>query len=63
MAPGDRRPQGLVTGQGRGAASGEEAVAVVEAVQELVHVENAHADRGEFDGEGQTVQAAAQAGD
>ncbi|MDQ0715880.1 hypothetical protein QFZ55_005332 [Streptomyces luteogriseus] len=63
MAPGDRRPQGLVAGQGRGAAGGEEAVAVVEAVQELVDVEDPHADGGEFDGEGQTVQAVTQAGD
>nr|WP_159058837.1 hypothetical protein [Streptomyces caeruleatus] len=62
-APVDRRPQGLVAGQGRGAAAGEEAVAVVQAVEELVHVEHAHADRGEFDGEWEAVEAAAEPGD
>ncbi len=51
-----------MAGQGGGAAGGEEAVAVVEAVHELVDVEDAHADGGEFDGEGETVQAVAQAG-
>ncbi len=51
-----------MAGQGRGAAGGEEAVAVVEAVQELVDVEDAHAHGREFDGEGEAVQAVAEAG-
>jgi hypothetical protein len=38
-------------------------VAVVEALEELVDVQDAHADRGEFDGEGKAVEAAAEAGD
>lgn len=51
-----------MAGQDCGAAGGQQAVAVVEAFQELFDAEYAHADGGEFDGEGEAVQAPAQAG-
>lgn len=49
-------------GRDGGAAGGQQPVAVVEAVQELVDAEDAQADGGQFDGEGQPVQAPAQPG-
>lgn len=49
-------------GRDDGAAGGQQPVAVVEAVQELVDAEDAQADGGQFDGEGQPVQAPAQPG-
>lgn len=51
-----------MAGQDRAAAGGEEAIAVVEALQKLFDAQDAHAYGGQFDGERETVQAAAQAG-
>ena len=63
MAPVDGRAQCPVAGQGGGGAGGEEAVAVVEAFHEFVDAEDAHPDGGQFDGERQSVEAAAEPGD
>lgn len=63
VAPVDGGAQGLVPGQGGRAAGVEQAVAVVEAVEELLDAEDAHPDGSEFDGEREAVEAAAQPGD
>ena len=51
-----------MAGQDGRAAGREEAVAVVEPGDELVDAEDAHPDGRELDGEGQAVEAAAEAG-
>ena len=57
--PVDDRAQGLLAGQDRTAAGGEEAEAVVEAVGDLARGEQPQPGRRQFDGERQSVEAAA----
>ena len=59
VGPVDERPERLVAGQGRPAAAGEEAEAVVQARGDLLHAEHAHPRGGELEGEGDAVQTAA----
>ncbi len=60
--PVDDGPQRLLAGQDGAAAGGEQAEAVVEPVGDLPRGEHAQAGGGEFDGEGQTVEAPADLG-
>ncbi len=62
MAPVDGRAQRPMARLNSGAGGGKEAVAVVEAFQELVDAENAQPDGGEFDGERKAVETVAEAG-
>lgn len=57
--PVDDRAEGLLAGQDRAGAGGEETEAVVETVGDLARGEQPEAGGGQFDGEGQAVEAAA----
>ena len=60
--PVDDRAQGLLAGQHGTAAAGQQAEAVVEPVGDLAGGEQSEPGRGQFDGERQAVEAAADLG-
>src|SRR5205823_1920329 len=61
VAPVDEGAQGLLPGQRRAAAGGEEAEAVVQALRDLLRRERADPRRRQFDGERDAVEAVANA--
>ena len=62
VAPLHRPLEGLVPGLTGAGPTGEEAEAVVEAGRDLLHAEGGGARRGQLDGEGDAVEAAADLG-
>ena len=62
VAPVDGGAQRLVPGEGRPAAAGQEAEAVVQPGRDLLHRQGAHPGGGQLDGQRHAVEAAAQLG-